>query len=622
MADSKASSRRSKGAEPTPMDTGAAPATAARKSFMTAGTGALPAAATVATSTPTLINYDLCCACGAGGDLICCDSCPNSFHLDCLEPALEKVPAGSWYCNACYTTKHAPPHGVAAMSNKFFGKLIDSLTRDNPQVFHLPPSILSRKRKRGFSYGTKVTRVLGAAGRPLAPAAARSVLDLPARQVNATANQLEKAGLSVIERSALAPRSEVRSGKKSAGGAGAGSEAGANGAAAAGIVPDDSDALNVSWCCKCSAAGGPLLPCDLCCRSFHPECVGLERGARVSDSWVCPNHNDLDVYAARVREFVLKKQKTAASAGSDDGAHGFVDDEPVTLDFGLSSAKEASAAPRRVSGRTARVTVPGITPFATGATPSVAEQNEWVAALESMRSSVAEAVEASQASAAGEAVAMETDSLQTKMVGLMQEQMAMYRAAMGEPAPPAGAALEGRPVSALALQRVLSAEFVEFLAWQRLNQLTARVHEVQAELLQAGEVPVELATAAAGAAAGHPLRAPAVEYDEPVAFLATDVVTLPLTGNSVVVGRAAPGSSAAPDLDLSFLNGSSSVSRKHAAIVQSKDGFTLLNYAKGGTRVNGVLVADEPIALASNDVVSFGKLEFRFRVAGAHAGQA
>jgi len=52
-------------------------------------------------------NRDTCDACGDTGDIICCDACPASFHLDCVDPPLDEgnLPDGGWQCRACSSPK-------------------------------------------------------------------------------------------------------------------------------------------------------------------------------------------------------------------------------------------------------------------------------------------------------------------------------------------------------------------------------------------------------------------------------------------------------------------------------------------------------------------------------------
>ncbi|ESQ39568.1 hypothetical protein EUTSA_v10000738mg [Eutrema salsugineum] len=46
-------------------------------------------------------NYFECVICDLGGDLLCCDSCPRTYHTECLNPPLKRIPNGKWICPKC-----------------------------------------------------------------------------------------------------------------------------------------------------------------------------------------------------------------------------------------------------------------------------------------------------------------------------------------------------------------------------------------------------------------------------------------------------------------------------------------------------------------------------------------
>ncbi|KAG6691401.1 protein CHROMATIN REMODELING 4-like isoform X6 [Carya illinoinensis] len=47
------------------------------------------------------LYYFECVICDLGGNLLCCDSCPRTYHLQCLNPPLKRIPMGKWQCPSC-----------------------------------------------------------------------------------------------------------------------------------------------------------------------------------------------------------------------------------------------------------------------------------------------------------------------------------------------------------------------------------------------------------------------------------------------------------------------------------------------------------------------------------------
>ncbi|CAK9165204.1 unnamed protein product [Ilex paraguariensis] len=67
-------------------------------------------------------HENVCVICKLGGKLLCCDgkSCKGSYHLSCLDPALDDVPPGVWHCFWCVKKKiesgvHSVSDGVESI---------------------------------------------------------------------------------------------------------------------------------------------------------------------------------------------------------------------------------------------------------------------------------------------------------------------------------------------------------------------------------------------------------------------------------------------------------------------------------------------------------------------------
>ncbi|GCB83507.1 hypothetical protein scyTo_0024432, partial [Scyliorhinus torazame] len=46
-------------------------------------------------------HMEYCRVCKDGGELLCCDTCPSSYHIHCLNPPLPQIPNGEWLCPRC-----------------------------------------------------------------------------------------------------------------------------------------------------------------------------------------------------------------------------------------------------------------------------------------------------------------------------------------------------------------------------------------------------------------------------------------------------------------------------------------------------------------------------------------
>ena len=93
-------------------------------------------------------------------------------------------------------------------------------------------------------------------------------------------------------------------------------------------------------------------------------------------------------------------------------------------------------------------------------------------------------------------------------------------------------------------------------------------------------------------------------------------VVFQFEGPTILVGRYDPVTEMRPDVDLTQLDLKRSVSRRHALLQESDEGFTITEEvgALNGTSVNGEkLVTGKPHPIADGDVLSFGMVKLLFR---------
>ncbi|XP_063883158.1 PHD finger protein 12-like isoform X2 [Scylla paramamosain] len=218
-------------------------------------------------------NHDSCDACGEGGDLICCDVCPASFHLMCHDPPLdeEEIPIGRWACHQCRVS--GPDDDRTSVSSGKSNKSAKGIKRKEKEDDKPTHSALAKSEtndKRVCSGG----REFEVSDSPLL------TLVKAAAAINPTQFALPPEMLLPSSFPGEAKLSKGNGNRK-------GSQKKKAYELDNGLVP-----LPAKLCFQCnkSCRIGPLIPCDYCQLFFHLDCLDPPLTTPPMNKWMCPNH--------------------------------------------------------------------------------------------------------------------------------------------------------------------------------------------------------------------------------------------------------------------------------------------------------------------------------------------
>ena len=151
------------------------------------------------------------------------------------------------------------------------------------------------------------------------------------------------------------------------------------------------------------------------------------------------------------------------------------------------------------------------------------------------------------------------------------------------------------------------------IAIRMLRKLSIRLRQAESQLAQGGTSSAT--RAAVPTIVGEPQAAAAPCSGSRLEVEETGGV-FPLGAQDTMIGRYDPVTELKPDVDLTDLDLKRSVSRRHARIVASPEGFSVVEEigALNGTFVNGTrLAAGEPHAIQDGDRLGFGMVKLVFR---------
>ncbi|XP_063368813.1 PHD finger protein 12 [Cydia amplana] len=216
-------------------------------------------------------NRDSCDACGEGGDLICCDRCPASFHLGCYDPPLDAndIPAGLWLCRECQGSDEQPPsarssRAVSPADSKDSDKKTRSLRNRSNSTKKTEEDEKDKDSKEREKEDKELTPM--------------EILVKAAKVMNPRQFELPRE----MRVPCPFPGTEKENGN--------GNGKNGNGLVtvdAWGCVPLPAKSCFV---CRGTCKAAPLLACDYCPLLFHQDCLDPPLTALPTGRWMCPNH--------------------------------------------------------------------------------------------------------------------------------------------------------------------------------------------------------------------------------------------------------------------------------------------------------------------------------------------
>ncbi|XP_001605754.1 PHD finger protein 12 [Nasonia vitripennis] len=251
-------------------------------------------------------NRDSCDACHDGGELICCDKCPASFHLQCHDPPLElsDIPNGEWICHACRCAmKKENSIGNKRKKKNALEVLALAASLVNPKEFELPREL---QIPITFPGTDKIDPVSFKRGK-----------HHNSNNINGKIHYHEYGSITPLP-------------------------------------------ARLCFVCRKSCRKAPLIACDYCPLYFHQDCLDPPLTAFPSGRWMCPNH---------LNHFIDQNLLTSCAATErvklwDKFAHQQIDQHAVKLQF-LRKAHTANP-PFRIKVKhnlKARVKVPASVKF-------------------------------------------------------------------------------------------------------------------------------------------------------------------------------------------------------------------------------------------------------------------